>query len=342
MILSSIWRSNFFIRLRSWEYWPFQIVYLPVIIYWIFLSIRARSFFYFSASNPFIESGGMIGESKMDILKSLPQSLIPHTEFINAGCSQKELEDIAREFHYPIICKPDVGERGWQVEKISNKEELVNYHQSVKSDYLIQECLTEPIELGVFYYRYPGDKKGNISSIVIKEMLNIVGDGHSSIKELILKNDRAKLQWPVLKEKFKDKLDAVPNSGEEINLVAIGNHSRGTKFLDGNHLINEKLVEVFTTISNQIDGFYYGRYDIRVNSIEDLYKGNIKIMELNGAGSEPAHIYQPGYSLFYAYKIIFRHWNILFQISRINNKKGIPYLSFNEALTIYKRTKASK
>lgn len=284
----------------------------------------------------------MIGESKMDILKSLPQSLIPQTELVKAGCPYNELDEIAGKFIYPIICKPDVGERGWQVEKINNRDELVNYHQSVKSHYLIQECLTEPIELGVFYYRYPEDKKGNISSIVIKEMLNVFGDGHSSLKELILTNDRAKLQWPVLKEKFKGKLDTIPKLDEEINLVAIGNHSRGTKFLDGNHLINEKLVEVFTLISNQIDGFYYGRYDIRVNSIEDLYNGNIKIMELNGAGSEPAHIYQPGYSLLYAYKIIFQHWKILYQISRMNNKKGIPYLSFNEALAIYKRTKASK
>ena len=342
MIISTIWRSNFLIRLRSWEYWPFQIVYLPVIVYWLFLSIRARSLFFFSASNPFIESGGMIGESKMDILKSLPQNLIPQTEFIKVGCLQNDLEEIVKKFSFPIICKPDVGERGWQVEKINTIEELISYHQQAKCNYLIQECLKEPIELGVFYYRYPDEMKGNISSIVIKEMLNVYGDGKSTLKDLILNNDRAKLQWSVLQEKFKNELGRVPAVNDVINLVAIGNHSRGTKFMDGNYLINNELIETFTSISNEVKGFYYGRYDIRVNSIEDLYKGNIKIMELNGAGSEPAHIYQPGYSLLNAYRVIFQHWKILYQISRMNNKKGIPYLSFGEALSIYRRTKAFK
>ena len=342
MIISTIWRSNFLIRLRSWEYWPFQIVYLPVIVYWLFLSIRARSLFFFSASNPFIESGGMIGESKMDILKSLPQNLIPQTEFIKVGCLQNDLEEIVKKFSFPIICKPDVGERGWQVEKINTIEELISYHQQAKCNYLIQECLKEPIELGVFYYRYPDEMKGNISSIVIKEMLNVYGDGKSTLKDLILNNDRAKLQWSVLQEKFKNELGRVPAVNDVINLVAIGNHSRGTKFMDGNYLINNELIETFTSISNEVKGFYYGRYDIRVNSIEDLYKGNVKIMELNGAGSEPAHIYQPGYSLFNAYMVIFQHWKILYQISRMNNSKGIPYLSFSEALSIYRRTKAFK
>ena len=51
-------------------------------------------------------------------------------------------------------------------------------------------------------------------------------------------------------------------------------------------------------------------------------------MELNGANSEPAHIYDPKTSLIDAYKAIFKHWNILFDISTANHKEGIKYDSF--------------
>lgn len=342
-LFERIWRSNFLIRFRNWEYWPFLIVYWPVFIYWIWLSLRARSLLYFTASNPGIENGGMLGESKIKILKEIDDTLIPKTIFIEYKRSIKEVIKLVNESlqNYPIICKPDVGERGWLVEKIKSEQELKSYHQAISTDYIIQEFLTEPIEMGVFYYRYPGQKEGIVSSIVIKDMLTLTGDGKSNIKELILANDRSKLQWHTLQARYKDQLNDILESGSKMELVAIGNHSRGTKFLSGNHLINEKLNHAFDKISKQIRGFYFGRFDIKVQSIDDLYRGNIKIMELNGAGSEPAHIYHPGSSLLAAYRVIFHHWKVLFDISIANHKLGVPYLSFKEGLATYRKITAA-
>ncbi|MEQ8926294.1 MAG: hypothetical protein RLO81_10805 [Fulvivirga sp.] len=337
MFFTSIWRSNFFIRLRNWEYWPFLVVYWPVLFYWFYLAIKARSLFYFSASNPGIENGGMLGESKIKILNALPPELIPKTIFIN--CSEPLEKNLIEKLQFPIICKPDMGERGWRVEKINNKEELKLYHGQIAVDYLIQDFLTERIELGVFYYRYPSEQSGTISSIVAKEMLIIQGDGKSTLQQLILNYDRAKLQWEILKNRYKNRLNEVLTNGESINLVAIGNHSRGTKFLDGNHFINNQLIQVFDEISSKIDGFYFGRFDIKVHSTEDLYNGKLKIMELNGAGSEPAHIYNPGYSLWNAYKVIFHHWKVLYEISMENHKKGVPFMTLKEAWREYRKTK---
>ncbi|MEQ9167968.1 MAG: hypothetical protein RLO12_17035 [Fulvivirga sp.] len=338
-LFDRIWRSDFLIRLRNWEYWPFLVVYWPVFIYWIWLSLRARSLLYFTASNPGIENGGMLGESKIKILNEIDDSLTPSTIFIKLGTSA---EEVARQVQtsfksYPIICKPDVGERGWKVEKIKGEKELKAYHQNISVDYIIQEFLTEPMEMGVFYYRSPNASKGVVSSIVIKEMLALVGNGKSTIQELILVNDRAKLQWNTLKVRYKDQLNDILENGAKLELVAIGNHSRGTKFLSGNHLINQKLNDTFDKISKQIKGFYFGRFDIKVETIENLYNGKIKIMELNGAGSEPAHIYHPGSSLWSAYKVIFHHWKVLFEISVANHKSGVPYMSFKEGLATYKK-----
>jgi len=341
-MIDKIWRSNFLIKLRSWEYWPFNVIYGPIFIYWLWLSIRARSLLYFTASNPGIKNGGMLGESKNEILNQIPSQYRPkHLLF----SPETDLDTIVaalkrHDIEFPFICKPDVGERGWQVEKICALEALKSYVNAIKVPFLVQQFIDLPIELGVFYYRYPNAEKGEISSIVKKEMLSITGDGIHTIENLILQNDRAKLQWKTLKEKFSPQLQVILKPEEKLQLVGIGNHCKGTKFINGNPLINDQLVDVFDHISHQINGFYFGRFDLRVASLEDLYRGKIQVMELNGAGSEAAHIYEPGFSLIEAYKSIFHHWKVLFKISIINHKKGVPYLSFKDGWSEYKRIKA--
>lgn len=343
-LLDRLWRSNFLIKGRSWEYWPFELVYLPIFGYWLWLSLKARSFLFFSASNPGIEYGGMLGESKFKILSKIPNDLIPKTLYFDPSVTVERIKaEMGHvQLDFPVICKPDIGERGWMVQKVESDEQLTLYLRKANNAFLVQEYVDMPIEMGVFYYRNPGTKTGTVSSIVLKEMLTVTGDGKSTLQELIINNDRAKLQWHLLKEKFKDSLGAVLNNGEQMELVGIGNHCKGTKFLDGNYLINEKLTATFDEISKNIDGFFYGRYDLRVKTIEDLCAGKVKIMELNGAGAEPAHIYHPGSSLRRAYSVLFRHWKVLYEISRENHALGIPYLSLKDGWTAYKQVRQLK
>jgi hypothetical protein len=193
---------------------------------------------------------------------------------------------------------------------------------------IMQEYIDLPMEAGIFYYRMPNENKGTVSSVVLKGLLTIVGDGESSIYELMIDNERAKLQVGRLREAGVINLEEVPEVDEKIVLEPIGNHNRGTVFLNGNYLINQKLIDIIDDISKNIDGFYYGRYDVRYQDEEALYRGEFKIMELNGSASEPAHIYAPGFSLLKAYKVLFHHWRILFEISRMNHKNGVPYMLF--------------
>ncbi len=90
-------------------------------------------------------------------------------------------------------------------------------------------------------------------------------------------------------------------------------------------------------ICGQIPEFYFGRLDIRYRSLELLEAGkDFSIIEVNGAGSEPTHMYDPRHSLFFAWKEIVRHWIILFKISRANRRRGYPYLSFSEGLRMFR------
>ena len=333
------------IKLFHWEYWPMWIVYFPVSFYYIYLAIKAKSFFFFSAANPSIETGGAFFESKWKIFKLIPTSFFPKTIYIGENETieevQKRLE--AATITYPIIAKPDRGERGWLVAKIKSKEELIVYINSINIPFLIQEYVDYPLELSIFYYRHPTSDKGIVTSVTFKKLLSVVGDGKSEIERLIVQNNRSFLQYHRLKQINTIDFNRVLQKGEEQIIVPYGNHVLGAEFLDYNHIIDEQLNQTFDKISTQIEGFYFGRFDLRCKSIEELKQGKgISILELNGIGAEPAHIYQPGFSFFQAQKVIAQHYKMMFDSAIYNNSKGIIYLSYQEFKTWKKLEKEHK
>lgn len=339
--LKSIARTNFYIKLTNWEYWPFGILQFPAMIYYAWLSLRARSLLFFTASNPGIPMGGMFGESKYDILKKIPQHLIPRTIVVEPNASAAEVQDQLKTHGYklPVIFKPDLGERGFLVKRINNVEDINEYLKRIRVRFLVQELIDLPLEFGVFYSRKPSDVKGRVTSIVMKEMLSVTGDGMSTLRELILDKPRAKLQFEKLRVTYANRLSEVIKKDETIELVSIGNHALGTMFLNGNHLITEKLSASFDAISKSIDGFYFGRFDLRCASLNDLEDGRVKIVELNGCGAEPAHIYDPSFKFLSAIVTILKHWRTIFEISRENHKLGAPYISLREAKMYYTKFK---
>lgn len=331
-------RSNFFIKLRSWEYWPFGIVQFPTFFYFGWLALRTRSITFFSASNPGIVMGGMFGESKYDILEKIPAELKPQTILITAPTNKSVVINAILQsgMTFPVIFKPELGERGFQVTRINSELEIDAFLSKMSFNFLVQEFVTLPMEFGVFYSRNPKNRTGEVTSIVMKEMLSVTGNGRDSLRQLILNKDRAKLQWSVLRIKFQSQLDEVVPAGETIELISIGNHCLGTKFINRNDLINERLNASFDQISKQIEGFYFGRYDLRCGDIQDLFEGKVKIMELNGCGAEPAHIYDPDFPFAKAVVTLLKHWRTIFEIARENNHRGIPYIRLKDALMYYK------
>lgn len=325
----------------NWEYWPFGILQFPVIIYYVWLSIKARSFLFFTASNPGIPMGGMFGESKFDILKKIPENVIPKTIRIEVPTTTSNVLQRLKESGYclPVIFKPDLGERGFMVKQISNESDIDKYLSKIRIAFLVQTLVEQPLEFGIFYERYPSSSTGRVTSIVMKEMLTVTGDGKSTLNQLILSKPRAKLQIEKLRETFRERLQEVIPPGKKIELVSIGNHALGTKFLNGNHLINDKLNKTFDQIATKIDGFYFGRFDLRCASLDDLYAGKVHIVELNGCGAEPAHIYDPNFKLFDAVKVLFRHWKTIFEIAQANRLRGVPFTSLKEGKLYYRQFK---
>ena len=315
------------IKLTHFEYWTWWMFYVPLLPYWLFQAIRTRSLTFFTNADPCIDYGGFFGESKMEILRQIPKEYLPKTIFIEKQSDLKTIVDrlIQEDLVYPIICKPDVGERGTQVEKLYSNYDLVQYLSNVQADFIIQEFITYDIELGVLYYRYPNASTGKVTSVTRKEFLAVLGDGKSNVGQLMQQSTRARFQVESMRKRLGDMgMNEVIKSGEKRILEPIGNHCRGTKFLDNNFLLNSQLDEVFDKIALTIDGFHYGRFDMKVKSIEDLYSGkNIRIMELNGVSSEPGHIYDPKNTLWSAYRDLAHHWKIIADISIQQQRRGI-------------------
>jgi hypothetical protein len=335
----------FYIKALSWEYWPMWLVYFPASLYFIYLSAKVRSFFFFSAANPSIETGGMFFESKWSIFQLMPCEYFPATIFAEATDQLNILIEKmnAAGIVFPVIAKPDRGERGWGVKKIESADELDMYKKKHPIPFLIQSYCSHPLEFSIFYYRNPASEKGMLTSVTFKKLLSVTGDGISTIDELMRKYDRAFLQYHRLQANGQIDFNKILGKGELEVLVPYGNHALGAMFQDYTHIMDDALTHTFDTICKQINGFYFGRFDLRCTSIEDLKMGkNIAILELNGAGAEPAHIYHPGFSFFKAQQVIIKHYKMMYQAAIENHKRGVPFMTFKTFMETRKLEKRHK
>ena len=313
------------------EYWPTGLFYLPLFFAkYVKYSARFRSLNYFCWANPNMENGGLIGYSKYKVLKLLPESAYPKTVYIDSQKSfyQAEFQWLCHKFKYPFIVKPDQGARGYGVKLIKDLQSFKNYHGAAKSFYMIQEYLPQDLELGVFVLKDENDFK--VTSVIKKEFLSLLGDGHSTLKELFFQHDRAKKY--LVEKDLPLHRDHVLAKGENLLLEPIGNHCLGTRFISANYLVDESFNSVFSKLAFKMKGFDYGRFDIKANSIEEIHQGKFKVMEVNGISAEPGHIYDSQISLRQAYKDLFWHWDKMAQIAEKNWKLGVKKESWWKSL----------
>lgn len=328
--------------ITNWEAWPFELIYAPLVPVWCYYMLRSRAVWFFTPSNPKITFGGMEGEPKREMYDLLPEGSFPTT--INIVPSQrfdevkKQIADY--QIAYPFVVKPEVGGQGILFRKIDNEDQLFQYHQKVPVEYIIQSLVTYPMEVSVFYIRHPQQAKGRVTGFLHKIPLQVVGDGHATLHELILKHPKGSKRVQELKAQHALSWNRIIPAGEKYMLSYAANHNRGAHFVDLKEHIDDQLVTVFDLLSHQVEDFFYGRYDIMCNSIQELKEGkNYAILEYNGCGAEPNHFYDTGYTLLGAYKEILMHWKALYQISTFNRQQGVQPWSFFKGYQFLKQTK---
>lgn len=315
-------------RVRRWEFWPMWLFYIPLGPWLAWLSIRYRGATAFTAANPGLPHSGLVGESKWDILAQIPQKYVVPSAMIAPGkpASRMALAEQTidgNRWSYPLIVKPDVGQRGAGVKRVRTPAEIEQYLSDWRDPVLLQTYHPGPHEAGIFYVRCPGESQGRIFSITDKTFPEVVGDGEKTLEELIWDHPRYRMQARVFLHRHGDRIKQVPAEGERVSLAISGNHCQGTMFTDGAALITPELEAVIDEISQHVDGFYYGRFDLRYTDPEELKAGRgFRIVELNGVTSESTNLWDPDKTLLRAYAILFEQWRLAYAVGDACRRNG--------------------
>jgi membrane protein DedA with SNARE-associated domain len=323
--LRLIWR-----KYRRWEFWPAWMFYSPVVAMCGWLALKYRGLALPTVANPSFRNGGIVGESKIDILQALMTAAPDYVAdgyILPAGPLSARLELFRRicqdrAIPYPLVLKPNLGQRGSGFKLISSQADAHKYFSQVTADVIVQRYISHEKEVGVFYYRIPGQPHGHIFAVTLKLFPTLIGDGASTLEQLLQKDERASLMASTYLSRFSQLRHEVLRSGVRLRLVEAGNHCQGCIFRDGSDLLSIALRERIDEISRNIPGFFIGRYDIRYASDEDLENGRFKLIELNGAASEATNIYDARNSLFSAYRTLYKQWDLVFRIGRANCDRG--------------------
>ena len=171
--------------------------------------------------------------------------------------------------------------------------------------------------------RHPDEPHGRITSLTIKQPPIVVGDGRSDLRHLILADERAGRVPHLYLDRLKDRLSSVPAQGEKIRLVFVGNHCKGSIFQDGRTLVTPELTATIEKLARSLPDFFFGRIDVRFASFTSLRNGTgLRVIEINGAGSEATQIWDPSTKLLDAWRTQFFHYGAAFRIGAANRRLG--------------------
>lgn len=312
---------------------PGKALYAPLIPVWFYFALRYRGLTVQANANPGILTGGLCGESKSAVLRLLGEVGRAHlSPFVTVEIrgngedvvfAMKIMRDAGLAF--PVVAKPDIGRNGKGVKVISSEEALKEYLAAMPrgAAVMLQRYENLPGEAGVFFVRLPWESHGRLTSLTLKQFPTVVGDGHSTIRELIMKDERASRLWQIYFKRNLRALETILPEGEPYRLISLGNHARGAVFIDGAADITPAMTEVFDRTMREMSGVYFGRFDVRFKNLDSFKRGkDFYILEFNGIGSEPTHIYDRRVTIWSAYRAIVDHWYDSFRIGRALRARG--------------------
>jgi hypothetical protein len=327
-------------RWRGWEFWPAWAAYAPLVPWIAWLALRHGGPGTVAAANPAFPDGGLVGESKFEILRLLPRRWTVPTVRIAPGGAGERCRAVAAfaelpEVSYPLVLKPDVGQRGAGVRKVHDPREAAAYLRAADYPIVAQPWHPGPFEAGVFYWRHPDAPRGQILSITDKVFPRVVGDGVTTIEGLGRAHPRLARQWTVFRTRHAASLGRVLAPGEVFVLGEVGNHCQGTLFRDGRELWTPALASRIDAIAREVPGFFIGRFDVRYSSRERFMAGeDLAIVELNGVTAEPTDVYDPDRSLWSSYRALAEQWRLVFTLGAANRRRGCRGASVGRLLRL--------
>jgi hypothetical protein len=313
------------------EFLPGWLAYGPVVAQWVALGIWNRDFSLPTAVNPRISTGGLCGERKsefFDIARGQARAAIAPWTTLTTDANDIQRAGAAMAAAWislPVVLKPDIGCNGTGVRLVRDQTALAAALAAFPRGValVLQQFCPYPGEAGIFYIRHPDEPTGRITSLTLKYPPAVTGDGRTSLRCLIAADPRHARLESLYLARLAGRLDEVPQAGETVQLVFTGNHCKGSIFANGAADITPALTARIETIARDIPDFHFGRFDVRYTSLAALRRGEgFVIIEVNGAGAEATHIWDPATSLWHIWRDQLEHYAAAWSIARELRRLG--------------------
>ena len=294
---------------------PKWLLCIPLVAQWFWLGARFGSLTLPSAVNPGIETGGLAGESKAACLALIPgrfAAWVAAWHMVYPGEDARACR-AAAALGYPLIAKPDIGWCGYGVRRICSDEELAAYQAEFPPDaaFMLQRFVADPMEAGLFYVRRPGARHGRLLGVTIRHAPAVTGDGTRSVAGLLAAD-------PALRRFARSLTPAmlarVPAAGERTALTTVASLRVGATYEDASGQASPRLLARINAIARAMPGFHFGRFDVRFATMASLRRGQFSIIEVNGAGAEAIHLWDPALPVDRSFAGVFAKQALLFRL----------------------------
>lgn len=323
-------------RKRSFfEFWPLWLMYLPVALQWLGLSLRYRSLTLPLLANPSLPLSGMVGVPKSTLMnqagRKLQQVILDWMTYSKTDADENTQIDALmaqlkrQDFGFPLVCKPDIGCRGAGVKLVRSRDDLSDClrRYPVGAALQLQRLSDYEPEAGIFYVRQPGEAQGRIISMAFKYMPYVVGDGIHSLRELIEQDDRAGDLIHLYRQRHQHHWDQVLPDQQPYRLIFSASHSKGAIFKDASHCITAELSATLDVLMKDLPDFNYGRLDVKFRDVASLMQGDtLQIIEINTASSESLHIWDSNTRLRDAVRSLLKQYRLLFRLGAQARNNG--------------------
>jgi hypothetical protein len=319
-------------RVGTMERIPRWIGLMPMVLNWCWLGLRYCSLTLPSAANPQITAGGLVGDTKSEYFAGMGaharSKVAPYVmlraeggDMLAAALSAMGEAGLT----FPVVAKPDQGWCGYGVRRLDDTLGLADYlaRYPAGESLMLQRYLDEQGEAGIFYVRHPGQSTGGLLGILLRHYPQVTGDGASTVAQLIEADVR--LHRAVCNQReheCRHDPDEVPAAGDTVRLSLIGSTRIGGRYEDGSDSATAELTAAIEAVAHDMPQFHVGRFDVRYSTLQDLRSGRFTIMEVNGAGSEAVHAWDPKYSVWQVYRMVFAKQRLLFALGAANRARG--------------------
>ena len=316
----------------SWSHCPWPVQFLPVITK--FFTQLGK----INAVNPGLSGmSGLMGMSKIEVNNRLNSDFRPRNIFCKKlPSTKKELEKKFSEKYdkkitFPVIIKPDIGERSTGVQFIL-EENIDNYliKNIRKTNFIIEEFIPYSREFGLSWIREPNTKNYDVIAFTERITPRAQPDGKNSLEKCIEKRCRElsishEKQAKIFAGFSKKELDAIDFKATSFVRTASISYGTSLKRIQLDTATKSRLSELISDLIIDNKGIHAGRFDIKANNIDELLAKKCSIIEMNGVAGAPLDIYDNEIPIPEKYEILFNYFDQVLAIAEKNiaKEKGI-------------------